>query len=96
LILQPLVENAIKYGIAPAETGGTISIIASLSDDYLIIDVNDTGPGIDENHDIVKSAGIGLKNTEERLKQFYQDDYELRLDNTKEGGFCVQLRVPSS
>jgi sensor histidine kinase YesM len=49
---------------------------------------------MDKNHDIVKSAGIGLKNTDERLKQFYQDDYELRLDNTKEGGFRVQLRVP--
>jgi sensor histidine kinase YesM len=94
LILQPLVENAIKYGIAPSETGGTISIIASLKNDYLTIDVVDTGPGIDKNHDIVKSAGIGLKNTDERLKQFYQDDYELRLDNTEKGGLCVRLRVP--
>lgn len=94
LILQPLVENAIKFGIAPAEAGGKISIIASLNNDYLTIDVIDTGPGIDKNHDIVKSAGIGLKNTDERLKQFYQDDYELRLDNTVEGGLCVRLRVP--
>jgi sensor histidine kinase YesM len=50
---------------------------------------------MDKNHDIVQSAGIGLKNTDERLKQFYQDDYELRLDNTKESGFRVRLRVPS-
>jgi sensor histidine kinase YesM len=95
LILQPLVENAIKYGIAPAENGGTISINASLNNGYLTIDVIDTGPGIDKKHDIVKSAGIGLKNTDERLKQFYQDDYELLLDNTDEGGLCVRLRVPS-
>ncbi|MFP6833438.1 MAG: ATP-binding protein, partial [Porticoccaceae bacterium] len=88
------VENAIKYGIAPAMSGGKISIIASLKNDYLTIDVVDTGPGIDKNHDIVKSAGIGLKNTDERLKQFYQDDYELRLDNTEKGGLCVRLRVP--
>jgi sensor histidine kinase YesM len=94
LILQPLVENAIKYGIAPAVAGGKISIIASLNNGYLTIDVIDTGPGMDKNHDIVQSAGIGLKNTDERLKQFYQDDYELRLDNTKESGFRVRLRVP--
>jgi LytS/YehU family sensor histidine kinase len=94
LILQPLVENAIKYGIAPAVAGGKISIISSLKNDYLTIDVIDTGPGIDKNHDIVKFAGIGLRNTDERLKQFYQDDYELRLNNTEKGGLCVRLRVP--
>ena len=96
LILQPLVENAIKYGIAPSEAGGTISIIASLSHGYLTIDIIDTGPGIEKNHDIVKSAGIGLKNTDQRLKQFYQDDYEMHLVNTEEGGLCVRLRLPSN
>jgi two-component system LytT family sensor kinase len=96
MILQPLVENAIKYGIAPSETGGKISIISYLEDNYLIIDIIDTGPGIDENHDFIKSAGIGLRNTEQRLEQFYKDDYKLHLYNTNFGGLCVRLRIPSN
>jgi sensor histidine kinase YesM len=95
LILQPLVENAIKFGIAPSETGGEISIIAKAEESYLIIKVTDTGPGINVETSSIKSVGIGLKNTDERLKQFYNDDYELKLEKTKEGGFCVTLKLPS-
>jgi two-component system LytT family sensor kinase len=95
LILQPLVENAIKYGIAPSETGGRISIIASTEDSYLLIKVIDTGPGINGSKIPIKSAGIGLTNTDERLKQFYNDDYELRLENTSDGGLCVTLKLPA-
>lgn len=96
LILQPLVENAIKYGIAPAEAGGKVSIIAALKGDYLTIDVIDSGPGIVKNHSFVESEGIGLRNTEERLRQFYKDDYELNLDNIEDGGLCVHLKVPNN
>ncbi len=96
LILQPLVENAIKYAIASEEAGGTIAIVASLKQDYLTVDVIDSGPGIDKNYGIVESTGIGLRNTDERLRQFYNDDYELRLDNKLEGGLRVRLRIPSN
>jgi sensor histidine kinase YesM len=95
LILQPLVENAIKFGIAPSETGGEISIIATTQAAFLIIKVIDTGPGINVEASSVKPAGIGLRNTDERLKQFYNDDYELNLDNAPGGGFCVTLKMPS-
>ena len=95
LILQPLVENAIKYGIAPYESGGQISIVATTEGPYLFIKVIDTGPGIKGEKISIKSAGIGLTNTDERLKQFYSDDYELRLDNTSDGGLCVTLKIPS-
>ena len=95
LILQPLVENAIKYGIAPSESGGKVSIVATTEGPYVFIKVIDTGPGIDTVQSSIKSVGIGLKNTDERLRQFYNDDYELRLDNTSVGGLCVTLKIPS-
>ena len=95
LILQPLVENAIKFGIAPSETGGQISIVATNEDGYLVIKVIDTGPGITSEKSPIKSAGIGLKNTDERLKQFYNEDYKLHLENTRDGGLCVTLKIPS-
>ena len=94
LILQPLVENAIKYAIAPSESGGQISIIASIDNSYLTIKVVDTGPGTSKVKSPIISVGIGLKNTDERLKQFYNDDYELRLINTSTGGLCVSLKIP--
>lgn len=94
LILQPLVENAIKYAIAPSESGGQVSILALIDDSYLVIRVIDTGPGINGAKIPIKSAGIGLRNTDERLKQFYSDDYHLQLDNTSDGGLCVTLKLP--
>ena len=95
LILQPLVENAIKYAIALSESGGEVSIEASIDGDYLSIKVIDTGPGISKDKSQINSVGIGLKNTDERLRQFYNDDYELRLENTSLGGLCVTLKIPS-
>ena len=55
----------------------------------------DTGPGISKDKSQINSVGIGLKNTDERLRQFYNDDYELRLENTSLGGLCVTLKIPS-
>ncbi|MDG1693973.1 MAG: histidine kinase [Porticoccaceae bacterium] len=94
LILQPLVENAIKFGIAPSVSGGKVSIVAIIEDSYLITKVIDTGPGMNPIKSPIKSAGIGLKNTDERLREFYNDDYELNLDNTSDGGLCVTLKIP--
>ena len=95
LILQPLVENAIKYAIAPAEEGGKISIVTSIDDSYLLIKVIDTGPGVMLSANPTKSVGIGLKNIDDRLKAFYGDNYELFLDGTDNGGFCATIRLPS-
>lgn len=94
LILQPLVENAIKYGIAQSEYGGKISVVASILNNYLTLKVIDTGPGINGDKFPINSAGIGLKNTNERLKQFYNNDYELNFNTTSSGGLCVILKLP--
>jgi two-component system LytT family sensor kinase len=95
LILQPLVENAIKHAIAPSETGGKISVLASLQGRFLILDVVDTGPGMDIHRSQNKRVGIGLKNTAERLKEFYNEDYELQMENCSDGGLLVRLKVPA-
>jgi two-component system LytT family sensor kinase len=95
LILQPLVENAIKHAIAPSETGGKISVLASLQGRFLILDVVDTGPGMDIHRSQNKRVGIGLINTAERLKEFYNEDYELQMENCSAGGLLVRLKVPA-
>jgi two-component system LytT family sensor kinase len=95
LILQPLVENSIKYAVAPAENGGKISVSAIFEGRFLIVEIVDTGPGIDESSNERLPVGIGLKNTEDRLNEFYNEDYELRLDNSPVGGLRVRIKLPA-
>ena len=95
LLLQPLVENAIKYAIALAEKGGKISIFAKLDGDHLIIEVADTGPGIqDGKNAMVSGPGIGLKNTVDRLSAFYGDNYIFELRGPQSGGMTIYIRLP--
>ena len=95
LLLQPLVENAIKYAIAPAEKGGKISVYAKLDGEHLIIEVKDTGPGIQNDSNALASGpGIGLKNTVDRLSAFYGDNYIFELRSPDTGGMTIYIRLP--
>ena len=95
LLLQPLVENSIKYAIAPMENGGEISILAKLDGDYLVIEVSDSGPGVlMSNNDKTAGVGIGLKNTIDRLDTFYGDQYVFQLGNSELGGLRIFIRLP--
>jgi signal transduction histidine kinase len=95
LLLQPLVENAIKYAIAPAEKGGKISIFAKLDGEHLIIEVTDTGAGLDSGNSTMSSGpGIGLKNTVDRLSAFYGDSYIFELRSPDSGGMTIYIRLP--
>jgi two-component system LytT family sensor kinase len=95
LLLQPLVENAIKYAVAPKESGGTISVTASLENDEVVLVVSDNGPGIRlDRGDTLPGAGIGLKNTRDRLRAFYGDAYTFDLLNGETGGLAVSIRLP--
>jgi sensor histidine kinase YesM len=93
LILQPLVENAMKYAIDTSEDGGTVSIRADTSGDTLRLEISDSGPGI-ETLDTDMARGVGLRNTLERLGTLYGDSYTFSTFNRDPTGLSVQIRLP--
>lgn len=94
LILQPLVENAIKYAIAPMEEGGKITVRAWLEKDYICLEMQDTGPGIKSPDGSGDNVGIGLRNTVDRLHEFYADNHTFNLEPGPSGGLKVFMRLP--
>ena len=95
LILQPLVENAIKYAIAQSEEGGTIRLNARVFAGEVLLEVADDGPGItDPNHPQSTSGGVGLTNTRDRLREMYGGDHNFALENLSSGGLKVCIRIP--
>ncbi len=94
LILQPLVENAIRYGIGPRSAGGKIEITAQRNDDMLDLVVRDDGPGLPHKPQSEFSGGVGLNNTRSRLMQLYGENHEFRLSNGSGKGLEVQMRIP--
>lgn len=88
-LLQPLVENAVRHGIAPLRRGGTLRIEANLKNDHLHIRVSDDGKGTSTIHE-----SVGLGNTRARLKHMYGDKQSFDIETTAGGGFAVSIRVP--
>lgn len=103
LLLQPIIENAIKHAIAKKENGGTIEISALVktknNKQVLCLKVSDDGDGLAEEMDDNigdKSAGVGLNNTRERLGQLYDHDYVLSLEENTPSGLAVIIEMPLS
>jgi len=96
LILQPLVENAIKYAVAPSIDGGTISIEASVSGGRLHIALKDSGPGIEDINNIVSQtgSGVGIVNTNERLQQIYGEEHLITFRNIEPTGLGIFIEIP--
>lgn len=95
LLLQPLVENAIKYAVTPKEEGADISVSAQLVGQRVRITVSDTGPGLQPGYqDHSLSTGVGMANTRERLAQAYGDDQRFEHYVKAGGGFEVLLELP--
>jgi len=95
LILQPIVENAIRHGIASRIEPGRIGIYGERRGDRLRIQVRDDGPGFasnDEGNGF--REGIGLSNTRARLARLYGADHVVELKNGAEGGAIVTLEIP--
>jgi signal transduction histidine kinase len=95
LLLQPLVENAIKYAVTPQEEGADIKIVARRDIDRVIITVSDTGPGA-EDHWVraQQSTGVGLANIRDRLAQAYGPDHRFETESNIKGGFRVTIEIP--
>ncbi|WP_193165582.1 sensor histidine kinase [Microbulbifer hainanensis] len=99
LLLQPLVENAIKYGISQREWGGEITIKARVFAGELLLEVSDNGPGMPEEAlaslaTLNSGYGVGIRNTCERLRSLYGDEQKVRFCNRPEGGLAVHIRIP--
>jgi two-component system LytT family sensor kinase len=94
MILQPLVENAIKHGIAPAEEGGSVCIEIQRQTDGIIFHVSNTGVSMSSADPLAAANGIGLKNTDARLRKMYGDPAGLTIRPGTEGGCEVTFRLP--
>jgi two-component system LytT family sensor kinase len=98
LILQPIVENAIRHGIAPRSSQGLLEIMVKRENGVLRIEVRDNGPGLPVNHSSIKlfKGGVGLANTRARLDRLYGAAHRFELENNPAGGLTVTLEVPST
>jgi sensor histidine kinase YesM len=96
LLLQPVIENAIKYAVTPQEEGADISVEARRQADRVLINVSDTGPGADNQYRAraEESTGVGLANIRDRLAQAYGDNHRFETQSDMTGGFRVFIDIP--
>ncbi|MDG1050904.1 MAG: histidine kinase [Planctomycetota bacterium] len=92
LITQPLVENAIKHGIAASKAGGVVRLRAAANEDgtQLLIDVEDDGGGFDEE----SSEGVGLRHVRTRLAALFEEEASFEIRTMDDGGTRARLRMP--
>ena len=99
LLLQPLVENAIKHAIGRAEEGGRILISAKLHETELVVTVEDSGTGVEEDQleldKLFDSPGFGLRSTTERLENLYGDAFSFNAGQSRLGGLKLALHLPT-
>lgn len=94
LLLQPLVENAIKYAVTPSETGADIWLSASRNGERVRIEVADNGHVANEGLVATQSTGVGLANTGDRLAQAYGEAHSFATRTNEHGGFSVIVDIP--
>lgn len=103
LILQPLVENAIEHGLNDNESGGKIEIIGTQNENYIILKIKDNGYGISEDkleqiyksfHDDSIHQGVGLKNVYQRIKIYYGDEADIKIDSLFDEGTIILIYIP--
>jgi two-component sensor histidine kinase len=94
LILQPLVENAIRHGVARRVSSGLVAVSARRENGLLQLKVYDDGPGLKKGWRMEDSSGIGLSNTRERLHQLYGTEHCFDVRNREEGGVEATLLIP--
>ena len=92
LILQPLLENAIRHGVAQSSSAGLVRIVARRANEWLELLVQDDGKGLPNDRELAQ--GIGLSNTRKRLAQLYGERAELTLQNASPAGAVARLKIP--
>lgn len=96
LILQPVVENAVRYAITPQALGGKITVSSRKKDKRILLEIKDSGPGFPEEKEALFNKGGGLANIRERLRLHYGDRSYFSLDNVPGGGALVRMEIPIS
>jgi two-component system, LytTR family, sensor kinase len=94
LLLQPLVENAIRHGLTQRSGAGRLDIRAEHRENRLCLRIQDDGPGLAEGSLVAIRGGVGLANTQARLQQLYGAAYRLDLRNRETGGLEVAIDIP--
>jgi two-component system, LytTR family, sensor kinase len=94
LVLQPIIENAIRYGVAPRIGGGQVEITATRQGERLVLLVRDDGPGLSRAKREALTTGVGIANTRSRLEHLYRDQYRFDFDEAPGGGLIVTIAVP--
>jgi LytS/YehU family sensor histidine kinase len=95
LLLQPLIENAIKYAVTPSEEGADIVLKAQLVGQNVRIIVSDSGGGLNPDTSVpTPSTGVGLTNIRDRLAQAYGDQHRFDTQDVPGGGFTVTIELP--
>jgi LytS/YehU family sensor histidine kinase len=90
LMLQTLIENAIKHGLEPSVTGGRIEVSARVDEATLIVDVVDDGVGFHP----ASNDGLGLANIQQRLQLLFGREAELVIESPPQGGTRASIRLP--
>jgi two-component system, LytTR family, sensor kinase len=94
LVLQPLVENAIRHGIGPRSAPGFIRISTRQVFDELWMEISDNGRGLAGYGGAIPPEGVGLNNTRARLQQLYNHDHKMMLEDAPGGGCIVKIHIP--
>jgi sensor histidine kinase YesM len=94
MVLQPLVENAIKHGPDATSERVKIHVLAQQRDGTLILSVSDNGKGCSDVTNAMEHGGIGLRNVRDRLQLLYGDDATFSISSPGSVGFIVQLSIP--
>src|SRR5262249_53236265 len=92
LFLQPIVENAIRHGVARQTSEGVVAISARRDNGRLRVEVRDNGPGLTPKNGV--ADGVGLANTRSRLRRPYRAAPKFGMMNAAEGGLVVTLEIP--